>query len=78
MVDELRHAVEHAQQLAEEAQRQLAAQMEEWLDEQEWDAIVGSPRGQQILAKIVAEAREDIARGETEEIGRHEAYDKLV
>ena len=36
MVDELRHALELAQQqLSEDAQCRLAAQIEAWLDEQE-------------------------------------------
>jgi hypothetical protein len=69
MIVELRGAVEHAQQLSEDAQRLLAAQVEEWLDESEWDTIVGSPHEQAILAKLVAEAREEIARGEVEEGG---------
>ncbi len=70
MIDELRHAVEHAQlQLSEDAQRQLAAQIEEWLDEQEWDALVNSPHGQEALARLIASADADIARGDVEDGG---------
>lgn len=69
MVEEPRHAVEHAQQLSENAQRHLAAQIEEWLDEQEWDSIVGSPHGQQTLARLISQANEEIARGDVEEGG---------
>lgn len=70
MVEELRHAVEDAQRrLSEEKQRRLAAHIEEWLDELEWDEMVSSPRGQQTLARLVAEADEDIARGDVEDGG---------
>jgi hypothetical protein len=69
MVDELRHAVEQAQQLSEDAQRHLAAQIEEWLDEQEWDALVSSPKGQETLSRLIAEADEEIARGGVEDGG---------
>ena len=70
MVDELRNAVEHAQQkLSDEAQRYLAAQIEEWLDEQEWDELVSSPKGQEALARLISEADAEISRGEIEEGG---------
>lgn len=70
MVEELRHAVEDAQRrLSEEKQRRLAERIEVWLDELEWDEIVRSPRGQQTLARLVAEADEEIARGEVEDGG---------
>ena len=70
MVDELRQAFEEAQQrLSDNAQRLLAAQIEAWLDEQEWDAIVSSPEGQETLERLAAEARADIARGDVEDGG---------
>ncbi len=73
MVDELRQAIEEALQQPEDAQRGLARRIREWLEElreeREWDAIVSSPHGQEVLAKLVAEAREEIARGELEEGG---------
>lgn len=70
MVDELRQAFEEAQQrLSDDAQRLLAAQIEAWLDEQEWDAIVSSPHGQETLERLVEEARAEIARGDVEEGG---------
>jgi len=37
--------------------------------EREWDAIMRSPKGQETLRKLVAQAREEIARGEVEEGG---------
>lgn len=69
MTDELRLAIEHAQRLPEESQRNLAAQIEAWLDEQEWNTITSSPAGQLRLAKLVAEGREEISRGEVEDRG---------
>ena len=70
MVDELRHALELAQQqLSEDAQCRLAAQIETWLDEQEWDAIASSPQGQETLERLAVEARAAIARGDVEEGG---------
>ncbi len=70
MVDELRQVFEQAQQrLSEEAQRHLAAHIEAWLEEQEWDAIVNSPEGKETLERLAAEARAEIARGDVEEGG---------
>lgn len=70
MVDELRQALEQAQErLSEDAQRRLAAQIEVWLDEQEWDALVSSAQGQETLERLAAEARAEIARGDVEEGG---------
>ena len=70
MVDEFRQALEQAQQrLSDDAQRRLAAQIEAWLDEQEWDTLVNSPQGQETLERLAAEARAEIARGDVEEGG---------
>lgn len=69
MTDELRLAIEHARKLSEESQRNLATQIEAWLEEQEWNTIVSSPAGRQRLAKLVAEGRDEIARGDVEEGG---------
>ena len=69
MVEDLRRAIEHAQQMPDEAQRQLAEQIEAWLQEREWDKIVESPDGQARLARLVEEGREEIARGDVEEGG---------
>jgi len=70
MVDELLRAFEQAQQqLSGDAQRQLAAQIEAWLDEQEWDAIVSSPEGQETLERLAAEAHAEIARGDVDDGG---------
>ncbi len=73
MVDELRQVIEEMQQQTEATQRDLAQRIHAWLeeerDEQEWDAIIQSPKGQDTLRKLVAQAREEIARGEVEEGG---------
>jgi len=69
MVEDLRRAIEHAQQMPDEAQRQLAEQIEAWLQEREWDKIVESPDGQELLARLVEEGREEIARGDIEDGG---------
>lgn len=70
MVDELRQALEQAQKrLSDDAQRHLAAQIEAWLDEQEWDTLVNSRQGQETLERLAAEARAEIARGDVEEGG---------
>ncbi len=69
MVEDLRRAIEHAQQMPDEAQRQLAEQIEAWLQEREWDKIVESPDGQARLTRLVEEGREEIARGDIEDGG---------
>ena len=70
MVDALRSAVEHAeQQLSEADQQHLAAQIEEWLDEQEWNEIVNSQEGRESLAQLISEAVARLARGEADEGG---------
>ena len=70
MVNELRQAFEQAQQqLSDDAQRLLAAHIEAWLDEQEWNAITSSAEGQETLERLAAEARAEIARGDVEEGG---------
>jgi hypothetical protein len=70
VVDELRQVFEQAQQqFSDEAQRHLAAQIEAWLSEQEWDAIVSSPEGQETLERLATDARAEIARGDVEDGG---------
>lgn len=73
MIDELRQAFEELQRQPETMQRDVAQRFHLWLeeqqDEQEWDAIMRSQKGQATLRKLVAEAREDIARGAAVEGG---------
>ncbi|WIG58017.1 MAG: hypothetical protein OJF49_000762 [Ktedonobacterales bacterium] len=68
MVEELRRALDaldHAGQLSEETQRHIATIIEEELEQQEWDALVGSPRSKEYLKRLIAEAEAE----ETEEGG---------
>lgn len=69
MLDELKRAFEQAQQQSEDAQRDLAQRIQDWIAEQreerEWDALISSPAGQQTLERLGAEARNDIAQGKT-------------
>jgi hypothetical protein len=69
MVEDLRQVVELAQQQPEDVQRRIAAVIALELEQREWDALVSTPESQQLLARLAAEAREDIARGEVEEGG---------
>jgi hypothetical protein len=68
MVDELRQALrdlDRAGALSEGAQRQIAAIIEEELEQQEWDALVSSPKSKEYLKRLIAEAE----AGETEDGG---------
>ncbi|MGH2515861.1 MAG: hypothetical protein ACRDHP_09420 [Ktedonobacterales bacterium] len=73
MIDELSAVFEQARRQPEEVQRNLAQRIQEWLAEQdeerEWDAIISSPRGQDTLERLAAEARREIAEGKTRDIG---------
>jgi len=57
MTEQLRHAIEAMQRLPDEAQNAIAARIWEEIEEQEWDAIVASPRGQRILHQLVKRVR---------------------
>jgi len=59
MNEQLRHAINAAQQLSEEAQNAIATRILEEIKEQEWKAIIAQP---QALNKLVLEKREDILR----------------
>lgn len=68
MVDELQQALralDAAGALSPEAQRQIAAIIEEEIEQREWDALVSSPRSKAFLKRLIAEAE----AGETEEGG---------
>lgn len=68
MVDELRQALQaldEAGALSEEAQRQIAAIIDEELEQREWDALVASPRSREFLRRLIADAE----AGEIEEGG---------
>ncbi|HUY76888.1 MAG TPA: hypothetical protein VMV29_08955 [Ktedonobacterales bacterium] len=69
MVDELRVAIERAQQQPDEVQRRIAQLIAEEIEEQEWDTLVATPESQAFLAELAAETRAAIAAGETEDGG---------
>ena len=69
MVEELRRAIEEAEHLPEEAQRHIAALIEQELEEQEWEALVSSPESQRFLAELSAEIDQQEAAGEVEDGG---------
>lgn len=69
MVEELRQAIEQVERLPEDAQRRIAALIQEELEEREWDRLVRTPESQRFLAQLAAEAREHEAAGEIEEGG---------
>lgn len=68
MVDELRQAIEQAQQQPEEVQRQIAELIALALEEREWDALVSTPESQRFLAELAEEARAEIAAGTTRDL----------
>ncbi|HWS82940.1 MAG TPA: hypothetical protein VN207_01630 [Ktedonobacteraceae bacterium] len=59
MNEQLRQAVQAAQQMSEEAQNAIATRILEEIKNQEWNAIVAQP---QALNKLLLEKREDILR----------------
>lgn len=68
MTDLLRRAVSEIERLPEVEQDQIAARLLEELEEREWDAIVGSPASQDLLAEMAADARVEYERGETRDL----------
>jgi hypothetical protein len=73
MVDELRQVLEQVEQLDPSLQHIMAARIREILQELEekraWEQALKSPEGQARLARLVAEADEEIASGNVEEGG---------
>ena len=69
MVEELRRVFEQAQRQPEEVQRHIAELVALELEEREWDEMVDSPEGQDVLERLAAEARNEIARGDVEDGG---------
>ncbi|HLZ59421.1 MAG TPA: hypothetical protein VKR06_20950 [Ktedonosporobacter sp.] len=68
--------IEIAKQIRERQERE---------EEQAWEALIKSPRGQRTLQKLLAKAREQIAAGETVEGGfgddekqTHEEYNNII
>ena|SRR5579885_1926084 len=73
MVEELRQIIEEVEQLDPALQQVIATRIREMLseleEEQKWQQALTSPEGQRRLARLVAEADEEIARGDVEEGG---------
>lgn len=72
MTERLRQLLEQAERLEPAIQDALAEKVEQWLeelDEQEWDAIVSKPHVRKSLRQMAAQARDQEAKGETEEGG---------
>jgi hypothetical protein len=73
VTDDLRHALAHMNQvldrLPEETQQRIAAIIEEELEQQEWDALVSSPRSREFLHRLIAEAEAEDTAGESEDGG---------
>ena len=72
MVDELRQILEQVEQLDPTLQHIMATRIREILQELEehaWEQALNSPEGQARLARLVAEADEEIASGNVEEGG---------
>ncbi len=73
MVEELRPIIEEVEQLDPALQQVIATRIREMLseleEEQKWQQALTSPEGQRRLARLVAEADEEIARGDVEEGG---------
>ncbi len=69
VIEELRQAIEHAQQLPEDMQRRSAELIESALEEREWEALVGTPESQRFLSRLSAEIDEQETAGEVEDGG---------
>jgi hypothetical protein len=69
MVEELRHAIERAEQQPADVQRRIAELISLALEEQEWDALTSTPESQAYLARLSRDIDEQEAAGEVEEGG---------
>jgi len=55
--EKLRATVEHLADLPGDEQEQLAAQIEAWLSDRQWDALLEDPRGDAFVAQLIEEAK---------------------
>lgn len=69
MTEQLRQAVEQAQQMPEQVQNTIATRILEEIEEAEWDAIVSQPHVQRRLRELAQQALAEDAAGKTEEGG---------
>ena len=68
MTEQLKAAFSQVEKLSQAQQDAIAQMILDQLDEQEWDAIVSSPKGRATMRKLLAEAENEIASGQIEEI----------
>jgi F0F1-type ATP synthase membrane subunit b/b' len=68
MVNELRHVFEQAERQPEDVQRPIAEMIALALEEAEWDALVSTPKSQEVLARLAEEARAEIVAGTTRDL----------
>lgn len=54
--EKLQMAVERLSNLPSEEQAQRAAQIESWLADRQWDALLEDPRGDAFVAELMREA----------------------
>ena len=55
--EKLQAAINEAATLSPEAQEELAAQIESWLADARWDALLESPESQEFLNELIQEAK---------------------
>lgn len=55
--EKLQAAINEAATLSPEAQEALAAQIESWLADARWDALLEDPRGDAFVAELFEQAR---------------------
>ena len=64
MTEQLKAAFSQVEKLSQAQQDAIAQLILDQLDEQEWDAIISSPKGQATMKKLLAEAEKEIASGQ--------------
>ena len=55
--EKLQAAIDEAATLSPEAQEALAAQIESWLADARWDALLEDPRGDAFVAELFQQAQ---------------------
>ena len=55
--EKLQAAIDEAATLSPEAQEELAAQIESWLADARWDALLEDPRGDAFVAELFEQAQ---------------------
>jgi delta 1-pyrroline-5-carboxylate dehydrogenase len=68
VIDELRRAIQIAEQQPEALQHHIAELIALAIEEAEWDAIVSTPESQDFLAQLAEEARTETEAGTTRDL----------